>query len=380
MLKKLVLAAALVAPLAFAQQNVDISGADYASGKGDARLAALGRQAAASGKRLVVTAPPEWHAKIAAKIRAGGATDVVLRDGFYESVLVRVEDASAGRSAAAEPERAARADVERSRAEAERARAEAERSRAEAEQAKAEAVRARAEAERVRAEAQAELAKVRAQRAAVAAPAKPAPAPPPAAAAAPAPAPAVPDVAAIRSRLQQSLSNGREAEGTLAVTALQSGDVIYVDGPVRGVVRREALKAVLYWLDGDLDLRRSELKPLAVNRYQVMSAIRGQGTLRREFDTSKAEFAARVPAEGSPVRDALERKFNDGRRIVDRLDAAQLREGDIVYGGSDGAAVVVRREGKDLRRYWLDGSFDTRQSSVQSDGSGKYRIRGSLAR
>ncbi|HSS07894.1 MAG TPA: hypothetical protein VLK83_12250 [Rhodanobacteraceae bacterium] len=93
--RRLLLAAALAAAPAFAQQNVDISGTDFQSGAGDAKLATLGRQAATSGKRIVVTAPQEWHGKIAAKIRAGGAADVVLRDGFYENVLVRVEDKAA---------------------------------------------------------------------------------------------------------------------------------------------------------------------------------------------------------------------------------------------------------------------------------------------
>ena len=91
--RKLLLAAALAAAApAFAQQNVDISGTEFQSGGGDAKLATLGREAAKSGKRVVVTAPQEWHGKIAAKIRAGGAADVVMKDGFYENVLVRVEE------------------------------------------------------------------------------------------------------------------------------------------------------------------------------------------------------------------------------------------------------------------------------------------------
>src|SRR6478609_3334088 len=91
--RKLLLAAALAAAApAFAQQNVDISGTEFQSGGGDAKLATVGREAAKSGKRVVVTAPQEWHGKIAAKIRAGGAADVVMKDGFYENVLVRVEE------------------------------------------------------------------------------------------------------------------------------------------------------------------------------------------------------------------------------------------------------------------------------------------------
>lgn len=361
MSRKLILAAALFAASASAQQSIDISGADFSAGKGDARLAEIARQAAAEGKRVVVTAPKEWHKSIAAKLGKSHG-DVVLREGFYESVLARIED---------KPEPAKPA---------------------------------KAEAEKAPARAAAPIAPRAAEPKPIAKPAEPTPppvavaparkpletAPPPQtkpavapiaakrAAVAALPEPVV-DVEAVRDRMRQSLIEGRPAEGSLAVSSLQPGDVIYVDEPVRGVVRREGLKAVLYWLDGDLDLRRSELKPSAANRYQVMSAIRGQATLRREFDTSKAELVAGVPADGAPVRVALEKAFNDGRRISERLDVAQLREGDVIYTGTT-AAVVVRRDGKDMLRYWLDGSLDLRQSGVQADGPGKYRIRGSLSR
>jgi len=365
MLKKLMLAAALIATPAFAQQNTDISGAHFLSGEGDATLAALGRQAAASGKRLVITAPSDWHAKIAAKVRAGGKADVVMREGFYENVLVRVEDASA--KTAAEPDRTAKAEAEKSRAEAERAKAEAEKSRAEADKAKAEADKAKAEADKAKAEA--ELAKARAQQQAaqVPKPAVVATAPAPAAAA------AKPDADEIRARFEQSLLGGRSAEGTLAVGALQPGDTIYVDGPVRAVTRRDGLRAVLYWLDGDLDLRRSELKGVGENRYQVLSAIRGEnGTLRREFDNTPA-LALREPAADAPVRATLERNFNDGRVISETLPTSRLLGGDVIYVG-DGAAVVVRREGTRQSRYWLEGSLDTRQAGLHADGANKYRV------
>ena len=155
MLKKLALAAALVATSAVAQENTDISGANFQSGKADAALATLGRKAAASGSRLVITAPKEWHAKIAAKVRAGGKADLVLRDGFYETVLVRVEDKSAVKETAAAPEPdRARVEAQRSRAEVEKAKAETEAARAEAETAKAEAEKAKAEAEAAKAAAE----------------------------------------------------------------------------------------------------------------------------------------------------------------------------------------------------------------------------------
>lgn len=83
---------AMVASSAMAQQNVDITAEQFKSGAANSQLTSLGRDAAASGKRLVVTAPQHWHAQIASSIRAGGNAEIVLKDGFYETLLVRVED------------------------------------------------------------------------------------------------------------------------------------------------------------------------------------------------------------------------------------------------------------------------------------------------
>lgn len=357
MLKKLVLATALVvATQASAQQNTDITGADFSSGKADAALAALGRNASASGQRLVITAPAEWHAKIAAKVRAGGKADVVLRDGFYENVLVRVEDKSAEASKA-EPEK----KVAAARSEAKPAAEPV---------AAAHPLAAASPTPPVRPVASAPQVAVTPAPAAAPAPA----AKPVQTAMASAPAAAAPaaDTGAIKQRFEQSLLGGRSAEGSLPVASLQSGDTIYVDGPVRAVVRREGLRAVLYWLDGDLDLRRSELKVVADNRYQVMSSIRGEGSLRREFGTGTA-LAFAVPAADAPERATLERTINEDRSIDDSLPITQLRAGDVIYTGK-GAAVVVRREGTRLSRYWLQGSLDTRQSGLSAEGANKYKV------
>jgi hypothetical protein len=85
MIKQVVLLSALCTGTAWAQQNLDISEKDVASGAAQARLSAVARQAASSGKRVVVTAPQHLHAQIAAGLAAGGKADVVLRDGFYEN-------------------------------------------------------------------------------------------------------------------------------------------------------------------------------------------------------------------------------------------------------------------------------------------------------
>ena len=369
MLKKLILATALVAGSAIAQDNTDISGANFQSGDADAALAALGKKAAASGKRLVITAPPEWHAKIAAKVKAGGAADVVLRDGFYENVLVRVENKADAAAAAKPADDRAKADAEKAKAEAEKAKADAERVKAEAEKmkAEAEAAKSRAEAEKAQAEAaraRAEAQQAQAQAAQAAAPV------------AAAPKPAVPAAAAsgdsaTRERMEKSLNDGHAARGSITVERLQSGDAVYVDGAVRGVVRREGGRPVLYWLDGDLDLRRTELKVLGPNRYQVMSQIRGEPTLRREF--SNASVEARAPSANDPARAALEKSINDGRTIDATIEPSKLRTGDVIYVNGNIVA-VVRRSGSDLVRFWMVGSLDLQQPGLQADGANKYKV------
>ncbi|HET7924925.1 MAG TPA: hypothetical protein VFL30_08500 [Rhodanobacteraceae bacterium] len=366
--RKLLLAAALAAAApVFAQQNVDISGAEFQAGSGDAKLATVGREAAKSGKRVVVTAPQEWHAKIAAKIRAGGAADVVMKDGFYENVLVRVEEKPAEPP---KPEPKAEPKPEPKRVAAERVPQDVPGPKPTlpppAEPAPAPVVTAPPPAP-----------------VAVAAPPAPAPvqtrppAAPQVAVAKPAPAaaPAQPDVSKIQKRMEESLNNGREAEGPLSVPGLQSGDFIFVDGPVRAVVRRESLRPRMFWLDGELDLRRAELKELGTNRYQVINPIAG-GTnyaLREDRSADTKSLVAAVPPDNSPVRATFERDYNDGHTIDESIAVEKLRSADIVYAGK-GMAVVVRREGAKLTRFWLDGTLDLGQAGLQKDGTNKYKV------
>ena len=185
---------------------------------------------------------------------------------------------------------------------------------------------------------------------------------------------AKPDVAKIRARLEQSLNNGREADGEISASDLQPGDTIFIDGPERAVVRRESLRPRMFWLEGDLDLRRTELKELGPNRYQVIEVIRGENySVRDQKDSKAAQLTASEPAENAPARASFERDYNDGRAIANSIPVGKLQSGDIVYAGK-GVAVVVRREGPTLARYWLEGSLDLGQPGLQKDGANKYKV------
>ncbi|MCW5577463.1 MAG: hypothetical protein KIS89_02380, partial [Dokdonella sp.] len=177
---------------------------------------------------------------------------------------------------------------------------------------------------------------------------------------------------AVRARLEKSLNDGRPASGSLSVDKLASGDTLYVDGAVRAVVRRDRGKALLYWLDGDLDLRRSELKELAPNRYQVLGLIRGEGTLRREFaDAGRVE--AQVPAASAAARLSFEQNLNNGQTFNDTLRPADLRSGDMLY--VDGSTIAVaHRDGLTLKRYWLQGPIDLNQDGLLREAASRYRV------
>lgn len=366
--RRLLLAAAFAALPAFAQQNVDISGKDFESGAGDAKFATLGRQAAASGKRVVVTAPPEWHGKISAKIRAGGAADLVLKDGFYENVLVRVEDKPAEAPKPEPPKAEPRPEPKTA------PRVANDRVPVDVPGPKptlpppAPAPQAAPVATTPPPVPVAPPVAVKAAPATAPAAVKPAPA------TATAPAAAKPDIAKIQKGFEQTLNNGREAEGPLSVTNLQAGDFIFVDGPVRAVVRRESLRPRMFWLDGELDLRRAELKELGANRYQVIEPIRGDNySVRGERSDQAKQLVATEPPDNSPTRATFERDYNDGHPISGSIAVERLHAGDIVYVGKD-MAVVVRREGQALTRFWLEGSLDLGQAGLQKDGANKYKV------
>jgi hypothetical protein len=366
LLRGLLFTCALLAAGAVGAQEVAISGKDFLSGAGDAKIAELARQAAASGKTLVVSAPPYWQDKAAAKVRAGAANaSVRMSDAFFENVMVRVEDAKV----AAKP------------VEAPVAKAVKPESRPEPKVVEARPVAPAPKPAPVEAPVAARPAPVVAPpppKAEVAPPPAPVPvaAPPPAPVAA-TPPPTAPAAAAkpasdptaeIKQRLAQHLNGGQPAEGNLQPAQLQKDDLVFVDGPVRAVVRRFGPRNQLFWLQGDLNLDRVELTPTGNDRYRVSQPLRASVTLRPGSKTSALKFTFNIPAPKSPARVSIERQYNDGHDIETSLQPSELRQGDLVYTG-EGSAVVVRRTASGIERYWLAGELDLHQSGLQTQGN-----------
>lgn len=301
MSKRLILALAFVASTASAQQNVDISAEQFSSGDANGTLATLGRQAAATGKRLVITAPAHWHSKIAASIRSGGNADIVLKDGFYENVLVRVE------AGAAEPVKEEPKPVE------------------------------------------------------AAPPPRPEPArlPPPAAKAVPAAEPASLPVPPPPPPAVESAAPAPVEEAPAEVTAepepappVEMSEPAPVEAPV------EAPSAEAPAPEESAASEAQSAEPVTADpKAPVM-------------------LTAQEPSDVDPARDSLQKRYNEGKRITERLDVAKLVRGDVIYT-EGGAAVVARREGGRLYRMWLVGSINLNQIGIAKDGANRYRVLGS---
>ena len=393
MFKRLLFASALFSSAAFAQQ-VDISGKDFLSGAGDARLAEIARQAAAAGKKLVVTAPAYWQGKVAGKLHAGAANaNVQMSEGFFENVLVRVED---NKPAPPKPAEAAPKVETPPPAAKPEPKPKAEPKAEPKVQPKPAHKPVPDEITAVPAApipASAPAAALTPPPAAAPEPPKPV-APPPVVApvqTAPAPvappkpveqpAPAKPTVdptPAIRQRMEKTLNDGRPADGSLTVSQLQKDDVLIVDGTVRAVLRRSGARTPMYWLEGELNLERAELSPTGSDRYRVNQAILNVANpaLRSR---AGGHFVGNVPAPESAERTSLQQQYADGHAISESLHPTDLHAGDIVYTGKT-AAVVVRRSGTTLLRFWLDGDLNLGQAGLSKQGVNAYRVLSDMVR
>jgi outer membrane biosynthesis protein TonB len=374
MFKRILFTGALFVAGAASAQEVAISGKDFLSGAGDAKIAELARQAAASGKTLVITAPPYWQDKAAAKVHSAAANaSVRTSDAFFENVMVRVEDAKPAKAAPVEaaPKPAPPAKAE-AKPEPKPEPRPAPPVRKPVEEAPAPAPKP-APVETPPPPPPVEVNKPEPPAAAPAPAPAPAPVaapPPPAPPAASAAKPAADPSAAIKKRFEQNLNGGQAAEGTLEVAQLQKDDIVYENGSVRAVVRRFGPRNQLFWLNGELNMERAELVPTGSDRYRVSEPIRNVAnpTLRGGAKATSLKFVGNVPAPKSPARTTLEKQYNDGRDISGTLQAADLHAGDLIYT-AEGAAVVIRRTSVGMERYWLTGEIDLHQTGLQQTGN-----------
>ena len=391
MYKRLLLMILLAASGAVHAQDILIPGRQLTAGKADAQLAQMAREAASEHKVLVVNAPSYWQARIAKAIHAADpAADIRFNDSFFEHVLIRLSDRSATPAAApvaspvvvhaAPPRRMEHAPqsrvVVRPAAAVHAARAPV----APAAPA-APAVPSAAPAQRVAVVPAPMAPAPEASVAAVPVKARPVPAMPVPAA----PVNATPDngrdsaavEAELRQEMQQVLNAGRPAFGDLHESQLEPGDVVYVNGDLRAVVRRDALGQAMYWLTGSVNLDRAQYRPLGQGRYEVIGHIDPLAPLQLRSGSGAAVLDGRVPNAASPVRAQLQHLYANGHGVEATLDVSALRSGDVLYTGTD-AAMVVRQDSYGRSRYWLVGRLALGQTGLQRIGPNVYRVIGIL--
>ena len=380
--KSLLFLVLLAAGSAVHAQDVLIPGRQLTAGKADAQLAQIAREAAQEHKVLVVNAPSYWQARIARAIHAADpAADIRFNDSFFEHVLIRLSDRAAPVAA---PMPAPHAPVAVVHAEPPRHEVRVPGPR----------IKARPTVQRVVATAPAE--RTEAVPALAPAPVAAAPSPAPQAVQPPAPkpivvapapeparaaeaAPASRDSTAVeaelRQEMQQVLNAGRPAFGDLHESQLEPGDVVYVNGDLHAVVRRDALGQAMYWLTGSVNLERAQYRPLGQGRYEVIGSIDPIAPLQLRSGSDMAVLASQLPAAASPVRAQLQRLYAGGHSVDAHLGVADLRSGDVLYTGA-GAALVVRQDSYGRSRYWLVGRVALGQTGLQRIGPNAYRVIG----
>lgn len=388
--KRLLFLVLLAASGAVHAQDVLIPGRQLTAGKADAQLAQMAREAAREHKVLVVNAPSYWQARIAKAIHAADpAADIRFNDSFFEHVLIRLSDRTAAATIAVAvapvPPPHAPAPVVRAEPPSREVRAPAPRTSARP------AVQPAAETP---AAAEVDTHDTVPASAPTPAPAPVAATPPPVAHALPVslPPPAAPVAtaspaaaspaqdsaavdAALRLEMQQVLNAGRPAFGDLHESQLDPGDVVYVNGDLRAVVRRDALGQTMYWLTGSVNLDRAQYRPLGQGRYEVIGSIDPMAPLQLRSGSDTAVFDSRLPAAASPVRAQLQRLYADGRSVDAKLSVSDLRSGDVLYTGTD-AALIVRQDSYGRSRYWLVGRLALGQAGLQRIGPNVYRVIG----
>ncbi len=183
--------------------------------------------------------------------------------------------------------------------------------------------------------------------------------------------------AELRQEMQQVLNAGRPAFGDLHESQLHPGDVVYVNGDVQAVMRRDGLGQAMYWLTGNVNLERAQYRPLGQGRYEVIGHIDPLAPLQLRSGSDSAVLDGRVPNAASPVRAQLQNLYADGHGVEATLDVSSLRSGDVLYTGTD-AAMVVRQDSYGRSRYWLVGHLALGQTGLQRIGPNVYRVIGIL--
>ena len=406
-------------------EEIDIPSEDLLSGQADERLKAIGERVATEGKSIQVTVPSYWKDMVTEQLRASEAAanlEMTYRDTFIESVIVRISDeplavtsrpasTPAPKPVAQTPKPVApdapavdrRASRETAQGQLREQAEEMRNERAVPQKQEIPDVAPTVTMSRpsdVLGESGAEPSSEKTEQVAVedADPIAEEPEDMPVAEQQVAALPAEEDVsesepevetandgvaaeneeAAARASLSERLNNGQEIYKTLSVSQLRRGDQLFVTDGIIAVVRRSRVGRNAYWLDGNLNLDREEIRRERAGKYEVLRRVDEEDDVVSEQADTATEERVEIAADDSASDDESERtemeaRYNEGRPIESTVSVAGLLPDDRLYVG-DSLIVVIRRDKISLKRYWLDGEIDLSADELERVGNRRYRV------
>ena len=187
-------------------------------------------------------------------------------------------------------------------------------------------------------------------------------------------------IAAARESLESRLNRGREIDKELRPDQLRPGDQLFRTDGVVAVVRRSSLRNNAYWLEGDLDLEREEIRLIQPGKYELTRLLDLDDDGVASVDDDEPEVEAPAQVETVALNDNLEERtrmealYNGGRPIEQAVSSNRLVKDDMLYVG-DGLIVVVRRTRVRLERFWLEGEIDLGRDELIQQGNRKFRVK-----
>ncbi|MFK7957722.1 MAG: hypothetical protein AB8B96_16600 [Lysobacterales bacterium] len=177
--------------------------------------------------------------------------------------------------------------------------------------------------------------------------------------------------------LQERLNRGRPIERSMEVGELRRADVLFSTRGVIAVVRSSGTRQRVYWLEGDINLERPEIKRERAGRYSVLRPLPKREIPEVAGNKASGPVVAEAPASADPdvaEKRRMEEKFNAGRTVDRELSVAALRPDDVLYVGT-GRILVARRVQAKMKRYWLSEAINLELEEIEKTGNRRYRVR-----
>ena len=165
-------------------------------------------------------------------------------------------------------------------------------------------------------------------------------------------------------RILNSLKLKQNVTKTMTVDMLKLDDSIYVDQGFVLVIRKLNRSHKMYWLTNGLNINATTFEHITGRKYKVISKT-SQESIQRT-----AKKSSNIP---DGIKNAMEQQYNKGKAITKSLTTNNLKQHDMLYINGE-YIVVVRRDSRKFRAYWLNGNLDLLSSSLLKKGSNRYKV------